>query len=91
MREFGEASVREAVFVSMARDMGFDLKTVASLMPRYRAGTMTIDEMVGHLSERLADVESQIAEQIALRDRLIEHIAWFEDRRQRAQPAEETP
>ncbi|MBF6215153.1 MerR family transcriptional regulator [Nocardia puris] len=91
VREFDESSVRETIFVSMARDMGFDLDTIAALMPRYRAGTVTIDEMVAHLHARLADVEAQLAEQRALRDRLIEHIAWFEDRRPRAHRTEEQP
>jgi MerR family copper efflux transcriptional regulator len=79
-REFAERSVREVIFISMSRDLGFSLKQIADTLPRYRAGTLTIDEMVLHMRERMAEVDAQIAEQRALRKKLSSHIAWLQKR-----------
>ncbi|MBK6868880.1 MAG: MerR family transcriptional regulator [Burkholderiales bacterium] len=83
-RQFNAQAVRDARFIAMGRDIGFSLAELAELLPRYRARTLTIDEMVGHLQERMAEVDAVIAEQQALRGRLQDHVAWFEERRQRA-------
>lgn len=83
-REFPASAVREAVFISMGRDLGFSLKALAETLPRYRAGTLTIDQMVGELQDRIAEVDAAIAEQRALRRKLVDHIAWFKKRQQQA-------
>ncbi|HUG23283.1 MerR family DNA-binding transcriptional regulator [Piscinibacter sp.] len=81
-REFAEYTTREVVFISMGRDLGFSLKTLADSLPRYRAGTLTIDEMILTMRRRIEEVDQVIAEQRALRQRLVSHIGWFQ-RRQR--------
>ena len=86
-REFGERTAREVVFISMGRDLGFSLKTLAESLPRYRAGTLTIDEMIFTMQRRIAEVDAAIAEQRALRRKLVSHIAWFEKKRRPAQAA----
>jgi len=83
-REFGERTTREVVFIAMGRDLGFSLKMLADTLPRYRAGTLTIDEMILTLRQRIEEVDAAIAEQRALRARLVSHIGWFE-KRQRGQ------
>jgi len=83
-REFAEHTTREVVFISMGRDLGFSLKTLADSLPRYRAGTLTIDEMILTMRRRIEEVDRGIAEQRALRRRLVSHIGWFQ-RRQREQ------
>ncbi len=83
-RQFNAQAVRDARFIAMGRDIGFSLSELADLLPRYRARTLTIDEMVERLEARVAQVETVIAEQQALRGRLKDHVAWFEQRRQRA-------
>lgn len=88
-REFDERVAREVVFISMGRDLGLSLKTLADALPRYRAGTLTVDEMIFTMQQRIAEVDAAIAEQRALRRKLVSHIAWFEKRRRRA-PAEPT-
>jgi len=94
-RDYPEHSVREVTFIAMGRDMGFSLPALADLLPRYRAGTLTIDEMVDGLQRRIAEVDALIAEQRALRQRLVEHIGWFEKRRahaaRKASPRKERP
>jgi len=89
-RQFDERTSREVVFISMGRDLGFSLKTLAESLPRYRAGTLTIDEMIFTMQRRIAEVDAAIAEQRALRRKLVSHIAWFEKRR-RSAPVAPTP
>ncbi|MDO5625577.1 MAG: MerR family transcriptional regulator [Pseudomonadota bacterium] len=83
-RSFDVQAVRDARFIVMGRDIGFSLAELADLLPRYRARTLTIDEMVERLQARIAAVDALLAEQQALRGRLQEHVAWFEERRERA-------
>lgn len=83
-RDFPESCLREVTFIRMSRELGFSLEQVAEQMPRYRAGTLGIDEMVDSLQRRITEVDALIAEQRALRRRLVEHVAWFEARRTRA-------
>lgn len=80
-RDYPTASVREATFVSMGRDMGFSLSELASVLPRYRAGTLTADEVIRQVLARIDAVDELISEQQALKDRLVSHVAWLEDRR----------
>ncbi len=81
-REFSERTVREVIFISMSRDLGFSLAQIGGTLPRYRGGTLTIDEMVDHMRERIAEVDTLIAEQRALRKTLVSHIAWLKKRKQ---------
>jgi MerR family copper efflux transcriptional regulator len=80
-REFAERTLREVVFIAMSRDLGFSLKQIADTLPRYRGGTLSVDEMVQHMRERIAEVDAVIAEQRVLRKKLVSHIAWLHKRR----------
>jgi MerR family copper efflux transcriptional regulator len=79
-REFAERTQREVIFISMSRDLGFSLKQIADTLPRYRGGSLTFDEMVQHMRERIAEVDAVIAEQRVLRKKLVSHIAWLHRR-----------
>ena len=83
-REFSERTVREVVFISMSRDLGFSLQRIADTLPRYRGGTLTVDEMVQSMRERIVEVDAVIAEHRALRKKLVSHIGWLEKRRPEA-------
>lgn len=80
-REFSERTVREVVFISMGRDLGFSLHDLADSVPRYRAGTLTFDEMVEAMQARIGEVDALIAEQRALRKKLVAHIDWLQQRK----------
>lgn len=82
-RRFGEGTLREVTFIAMGREIGLSLKVLAEAIPRYRAGTLSIDEMILALQDRIAEIDALVAEQRALRRKLVQHIAWFR-RRQRA-------
>jgi len=79
-REFSDRTAREVVFISMGRDLGFSLKSLADTLPRFRAGTLTIDEMILTMRRRIDEVDAAIAEHRALRERLVSHIGWFKKR-----------
>lgn len=79
-REFSDTTIREVTFISMGRDLGLSLAALARVLPRYRAGTLEIDEMVATMQQRIAEVDRTIAEQRALRAKLVAHIAWFHAR-----------
>jgi DNA-binding transcriptional MerR regulator len=83
-REFSERTIREVVFIAMARDLGFSLAALADTLPRYRAGTLTVDEMILTMRRRIEEVDAAIAEQRALRARLVSHIGWFRQRQREA-------
>jgi DNA-binding transcriptional MerR regulator len=70
-RHFADSTVREVVFLQMGRELGLSLAVLAEALPRYRAGTLSLDE--------LEDTQR------ALRKKLVDHIAWCEARRQSAQ------
>lgn len=80
-REFAERSIREVVFIAMSRDLGFSLKDIGETLPRYRAGTLTFDQMVELMRGRIDEINQQIAAQRAVRKKLVSHIAWLEKRK----------
>ncbi|GAA1726851.1 MerR family transcriptional regulator [Aeromicrobium alkaliterrae] len=89
VRRFDESSVRVVTFVSMARDLGFGLDEIAALVPDYAAGRLGIDDLVARLQARLTEIDVQIVELERQRERVVDHVAWFEARRPR--PDQETP
>jgi DNA-binding transcriptional MerR regulator len=86
-RRFAERTVREVVFISMGRELGISLKALAESLPRYRAGTLSLDQLIELLQERIAEVDAAIAAQRALRRKLVDHIAWCEQRKKKAAAA----
>ncbi len=80
-REFTDCTVREVIFISMSRDLGFSLKDVGETLPSYRAGKLTFDQMVERMQTRIAEVDAQIAAQRAVRSKLVSHIAWLKKRK----------
>lgn len=79
-RQFADSTLREVVFIAMGRALDVPLPVLADLLPRYRAGTLRLDELAEQLRARVAEVDAVIAAQRALRRRLVEHIAWCERR-----------
>ena len=80
-REFTDRTVREVIFISMSRELGFSLKYLSEYVPLYRAGTLTFDQMVDNMRHRIAEVDVQIAAHQALRKKLVSHIAWLKKRK----------
>ena len=80
-REFAERAVREVTFIAMSRELGFSLKEIGESVPRYRAGTLTFEQLIEIMRQRIADVDRQIAAQRGIRRKPVSHIAWLEKRR----------
>ena len=59
-RDYTEALRREVVFIAMSRQIGFSLKAIAAQLPAYRSGRLTVDQMVGAMRTRVADIDAQI-------------------------------
>ena len=58
-----------------------DKKQIAETLPRYRAGTLSFDELVEIMRHRIGEVDEQIAAQRAVRKKLVSHVAWLEKRK----------
>ncbi|WP_322015607.1 MerR family transcriptional regulator [Paraburkholderia sp. J12] len=83
-REFDDSMIRELRFVVMSRQTGFSLKRIAEVLPAYRTGSLTIEQMIAMLEDRIAEVDAEIAKRHTLRKRLVAHIDWFLERQKRA-------
>lgn len=83
-REYTEAMRREVVFIAMSRSIGFSLKAIADRLPAYRAGRLTVEQMVGAMQDRVAEIDAQIGKLKTQRRTVLDHIAWMH-RQQRAQ------
>lgn len=90
-RRFAERTVRQVVFISMGRELGVSLKALGESLPRYRAGTLSLDQLIELLQERIAEVDAAIATQRALRHKLVAHIAWCEQRKKTQSNKERKP
>ena len=76
-REFSESVVREVVFISMARECGFSINSIAEYLPKFRTETLTAQEMIEAIKKRIQEVNEVIKTQMALREKLEQHIEWF--------------
>lgn len=90
-REFGERTVREVVFISMGRDLGFSLQDLADAVPRYRAGTLTVGQMVEFMQARIGEVDALIAAQRTLRKKLVSHMDWLQQRQRESDKTRPAP
>lgn len=82
-REFTESVVREVTFIVMGRRIGFSLKEIALWLPAYRSGRLTAEQMIEALHERIAQIDTQMAQQRAQRRQLVAHVVWFKKREQK--------
>ncbi len=83
-RIFSSQTSREVVFIDMSRQMGFSLDQIAIYLPRYRLGKLTADEMVEAIRQKIREVDAVIASQKKLKKLLLDHIAWFHERKRKS-------
>lgn len=81
-REYTEAQRREVIFIAMSRQVGFSLKAIAEQLPAYRAGRLSIDQMVQSLRARVAEIDLQTETLKVQRGQVISHIAWLQNQQQ---------
>jgi MerR family transcriptional regulator, copper efflux regulator len=80
-REFAERSVRDVLFIVKSREVGVSLKDIGEVLPRYRSGTLTFDEMIELMGTRIVEVDQQIEAQRDIRKKLVSAMRWFKKRK----------
>ena len=75
-RDYPPQARREVVFIRMARQIGIALPQIAQMLPAYRSGRMTHQQLIESLRERVAEIDSQISQLRAQRPAVVDHIAW---------------
>lgn len=80
-REYATSIVREVVFIDMSKAIGFSLGEIAEVLPSYRSGSLTPEEMIAALQRKIQEIDAQIAAKNEQRKMLIDHIAWFKTRK----------
>ncbi len=83
-RDYDETTVKHVIFIAMSRQMGFSLPFIAEYLPRFKTGKLSPQEMIGAIQQRVADIDRVIAEHKALREKLIDHIGWFENKQRKS-------
>jgi MerR family copper efflux transcriptional regulator len=84
-RDYPESVRREVVFIAMSRAIGFPLKDIALRLPAYRAGRLSFDAMVEAMQERIAAIDTEVAQLTAQRARVADHIQWLQAQKAAAQ------
>ena len=82
-RTFNADTVKSVVFIDMSRKIGFSLEEIGQLVPRYRAKTLTSQEMVDAMIQKVEEIDELIASKHAHRQRLIDHIEWFKSQKRK--------
>ncbi len=80
-RDFAERTVRDVLFVVKSREVGVSLKDIGEVLPRYRSGTLTFDEMIELMGARIVEVDQQIEAQRDIRKKLVSAMRWFKKRK----------
>ena len=90
-REFAELTLREVIFIAMSRDLGFPLNEIAEILPRYRVGTLTFDQMIDVIESRVAEVDREIAVLGETRRKLVEHVDWLMQKKRESEARRKQP
>lgn len=77
-RDYPEASVREVVFIAMARRIGIGLKAIAEHLPAYRSGRLRAEQMTDAMRSRIAEIDAEIEVMRAQKQQILKHIRWIE-------------
>lgn len=77
-RDYPESTVREVVFIAMARRIGIGLKTIGEHLPAYRTGRLRAEHMTDAMRSRIAEIDAGIQAMREQRQVILEHIRWIE-------------
>jgi MerR family copper efflux transcriptional regulator len=82
-RDYAETTVKHVIFIAMSREMGFSLPFIAEVLPRFKAGKLSAQDMIDAILGRVAEIDQLISAQQALRQQLMDHIGWFKTQARR--------
>lgn len=80
-RIFSDDVVREVHFIAKCREVEVSLKQIGKLLPEFRAGTLTFDDMIELMDEQTARVDQQISDLRKQRHDLVRASQWFRTRK----------
>ena len=83
-RDYDDKTVRHVVFIAMSREMGFSLPFIAEYVPKFQSGQLTPQDMIEAIQQRVAEIDQVIAQNKALRKKLIDHIGWFKNKQMKS-------
>jgi MerR family transcriptional regulator, copper efflux regulator len=83
-RDYAPEQVREAVFITMSRQVGIGLALISEQLPRYRAGRLRPADMVEALHARRDELDAQIQALQAQRKTVVDHATWVEEQARQA-------
>ncbi len=81
------------MFIAKCREVGVSLKDIARVLPAYRVGTLTFDDMIELMTAQIESVDQQISQLQTVRADLDAALRWFRrkkrqhERRTNKQPA----
>ncbi len=84
-RDYSDGMRREVIFITMSRQIGFSLKSIAEILPSYRAKRLTFDVLVTHMRCRIAEIDGQIKVLKTQRQKAVDHITWVKQQKQHQQ------
>lgn len=90
-RDYSEQARREVIFIAMSRRIGIGLKAIAASLPAYRAGRLSLDDMIAAMRERTAQIDAEIGALRAQRRLVTDHIAWLARQKSLAQRQKASP
>ena len=82
-RDYSDAMRREVIFITMSRQIGFSLASIAEVLPSYRAKRLTFAALAVHIRSRIMEIDSEINALKAQRQKAIDHIAWIKQQQQK--------
>lgn len=82
-RDYSDGMRREVIFITMSRQIGFSLQSIAEILPSYRAKRLTFDVLAAHMRSRISEIDSQIKVLRTQRQKAIDHIAWVRQQQQK--------
>ena len=78
-RDYSETMRREVIFITLSREIGFSLKSIAEVLPSYRAKRLTFETLTEHMKSRIVEIDAQINKLKAQRQKAVDHIAWVKE------------
>jgi MerR family transcriptional regulator, copper efflux regulator len=82
-RDYSDSMRREVIFITMSRQIGFSLPSIAEVLPSYRAKRLTFDVLAAHMRNRISEIDSQIKVLKTQRQKAVDHIAWVKLQQQK--------
>lgn len=82
-RDYCDGMRREVIFITMSRQIGFSLQSIAEILPAYRAKRLTFDVLTESMHSRISEIDTQIHTLKGQRQKAVDHIAWIKQQQRK--------